>query len=570
MGAHPPRPASPTRRLLALPPTRRLLRQAALLGALSSLLALAQWALVAAFVAAVLERGAGAPGTAGTTGTAGTAQLAGLLAAVLAAWAARAGLVAVRDLLAARTSARVRREAREALTQKVLRLGPAFVAGERVGEVVTTATSGVTALDGVLARYAPALAWASVVPPLVAAAVLVLDPISGALLLLTGPLVVGFLWLVGTRAAADAREQWATLGQLGALLVDVLRVLPTLVAHGRARSSAAWVTDVSERYRTSTMKVLRTAFLSGFVLEFGATLCTALVAVTVGVRVFEGHLGFERALLVLLLAPEFFAPLRSLGADHHAALEGRPAAERLFALLDTPEPARGSAPAPAGVPHVRLHRVVLRAHGRAVLAGLDLDLPPGSRTALVGPSGAGKTSVARLLLGFARPDAGEVLVDGAPLASIDPDAWRARVAYVPERPWLLAGTVAENVRLGRPGATDEQVEAALARAHATDLLARLPDGLRTRLGEDGARLSGGERLRVALARAFVKDAPLVVLDEPTSQLDERSEAAVLAALADLAEGRTVLTITHRSAPLALHDRVVRLADGAVLEPEAAR
>jgi ATP-binding cassette subfamily C protein CydD len=347
-------------------------------------------------------------------------------------------------------------------------------------------------------------------------------------------------------------------------------VLPTLVAYGRGRSSAGWLAQVGERHRVGTMRVLRTAFLSGFVLEFGATLCTALVAVTVGVRVFEGELAFDRALLVLLLTPEFFAPLRALGADHHAGLEGRPAAERVFALLDAPGPARGGRPAPSGVPLVQLRGVTLRHGDRVVLDDVDLDLPPLSRTALVGPSGAGKTSAARLLLGLASPDAGAVLVDGVPLSDLDPDAWRERVAYVPERPWLLPGSVVENVRLGRPGATRAEVEEALRRAHVLDVVTRLPQGLDTPLGEDAARLSGGERLRIALARAFVKDAAVVVLDEPTSQLDSGGEQQVLAALRELAVGRTVLTITHRSAPLALADRTVELVDGDVREPEVAR
>jgi ATP-binding cassette subfamily C protein CydD/ATP-binding cassette subfamily C protein CydCD len=318
------------------------------------------------------------------------------------------------------------------------------------------------------------------------------------------------------------------------------------------------------------MRVLRTAFLSGFVLEFGAVLCTALVAVTVGVRLFQGELDLERALLVLLLTPEFFAPLRALGADRHAALEGRPAAERVLALLDLPEPARGTAPVGPGVPHVRLSGVTLRLEGREVLGGVDLDLPPLSRTALVGPSGAGKSSVLRLLLGFADPDEGAVRVDGVPLTALDPDAWRARVAHVPERPWLLPGSVLDNVRLGRPGAPIADVEAALEQARVLDVVRRLPQGLQTPLGEDGARLSGGERLRIALARAFVKDADVLLLDEPTAQLDPGSEAEVLAALDALAAGRTVLTVTHRSAPLALHDRVVTIEDGAVRGAAALR
>jgi ATP-binding cassette subfamily C protein CydD len=551
--------ADPARRLLALPPARRLMAACAALGVAAWALVVVQWAGVAAFTSGVFAGGA-AP-----------VDLAGLLAVALAAWLARAGLAAVRDLLAARTSSRVRRDARAALARALLRLGPDLMTGERAGELVTTATEGVAKLDAYVARFAPGVAAAVVVPPLVAVTVLVLDPASGAVLLLGGVLVAVFLWLVGTHAARSSREQWATLGQLGAVLVDTIRVLPTLVAYGRARGSVRWLTDVSESYRATTMRVLRTAFLSGFVLEFGAALCTALVAVTVGVRLFEGHLAFEPALLVLLLTPEFFAPLRALGADHHASMEGRPAAERLFALLDLPGPARGTGTVAPGVPHVRLVGVTLR-HGGA-LAGFDLDLPPCSRTALVGPSGAGKTSAVRLLLGFTAPDEGVVLVDGVPLTSLDPDAWRERIAYVPERPWLLPGTVAENVRLGRPGATDGEVERALRRAHAWEFVTRLRLGLDTPLGEDAKRLSGGERLRIALARAFVKDAAVIVLDEPTSQLDAHGEAEVLAALDELADGRTVLTVTHRSAPLPLHDRVVtvpggiarRCPDGAVRE-----
>ncbi|PWW24429.1 ATP-binding cassette subfamily C protein CydD/ATP-binding cassette subfamily C protein CydCD [Geodermatophilus normandii] len=539
----------PTGRLLALPGPRRLVLLCAFLGVLTWALLVVQWALVAVVVSRV------------ATGQAAPAALSAQLAGALTAWLARACVAGLRDRTAARASAGVRRGLRADLLRKLTALGPAHAAGERAGELATTVTEGVGKLDGVVGRLLPGAATAAVVPPLVAGTVLVLDPASGGLLLLTGPLVLVFLWLTGTLASRAARGSWETLAQLGAVLVDTLRVLPTLVLYGRARSSARWLTEVSEAHRVSTMRLLRTAFLSGFVLEFGAVLCTALVAVTVGVRLFQGQLELERALLVLLFTPEFFAPLRALGADRHASLEGGPAAERVFALLDAPGPARGCHAVPPGVPSLELRGVTVRYGDRVALRDVDLDLPPLSRTALVGPSGAGKTTAVRLLLGFAVPDAGTVLVDGVPLTDLDPDAWRARVAYVPERPWLLPGTVADNVRLGRPAATDAEVERALARAGALDLVRRLPQGTATPLGEDGARLSGGERLRLALARAFVQDAALLVLDEPTGQLDAATEREVLVALADLAAGRTVVTVTHRPAPLALHDRVVALEEG---------
>lgn len=545
-------------RVLRLPGAGRLVPVGVVLALLGTTLAVVQWSLVAAVVAGLVAR------------RTSPADVLGVLAVLLATWVARAGVGAARDRYAAGVSARVRRDVRLTLVRGLVRRGPAAVDGERAGELVSTATEAVSRLDAVLARFVPSSVTAAVAAPLLAVVVLVLDPLSGLVLLVTGPLLVGMLWLIGTHADRAARERWESLGRLGALLVDTVRVLPTLVTFGRGPAAVRWLGGVGEAYRAATLKVLRKAFLSGFVLELGASLSTALVAVTVGIRLFEGELTLQRALLVLLLAPEFFAPVRALGADHHARLEAAPAADRLFALLDAPEPVRGTRRPPATAPHLRLADVTLRHGDRNVLTGVDLDLPAGSRTALVGPSGAGKSTVAALLLGFREPDAGTVLVDGVPLAELDPDAWRGRVAYVSERPWLLAGTVEDNVRVGRPGASPEEVLVALERAQVLELVRSLPQGVGTVLGEDGARLSGGERLRVALARAFVADATVVLLDEPTSQLDPATEAALLVALDELARGRTVLTITHRSAPLAHVDQVVRLEGGRALVPEVAR
>jgi ATP-binding cassette, subfamily C, bacterial CydD len=544
------RPSSTTR-VLRWPGAERLVLRNVGLAVVSTALVIVQWWLLAQIVTDVVE-GRSTP----------TDQLL-RLAGLLAAWLARSGLAALGSRRNAATSSTVRASVRLALVDQLLRRGPAGLDQERSGELVNTATEAVARLDALLARYLPSAVTAAVVAPLLAITVLVLDPLSGAVLLVTGPLLVVLLWLVGTHADAAARERWETLGRLGALLVDTLRGLPTLVTYGRATRAVGWLARTSEAYRETTMRVLRKAFLSGFVLELGASLATALVAVSVGIRLFEGHLDLGLALFVLLLVPEFFAPLRTLGADHHARLEAAPAADRLFALLDESAPVRGARTVPAGVPHLELRGVHVTRDGRDVLSGVDLDLPPGSRTALVGPSGAGKTTLAGVLLGLRTPTAGEVLVNGVPLADYDADAWRATISYVPERPWLSPGTVADNVRLGRPDATDAEVQSALAGAQAWEWVLDLPAGLDTALGEDAARLSGGERLRIALARAFVADASVVVLDEPTSQLDRATESAVLAALDELAVGRTVLVITHRAAPLAYVDRVVELRDGAV-------
>ncbi len=221
-------------------------------------------------------------------------------------------------------------------------------------------------------------------------------------------------------------------------------------------------------------------------------------------------------------------------------------------------------------PAVRLRELTRSFDGRTVLDRVDLDIPAGQFVALLGPSGSGKSTLVAALLGFREPDEGRVLVDGIPLAELDPDGWRSKVAYVSERPWLLAGTVADNVRVGRPDASDSDVLAALENAKALELVRSQPQGLHTVLGEDGARLSGGERLRVALARAFVADASVVVLDEPTAQLDTDTEAALLAAVGGFLADRTVLVVTHRLAPLAHVDAMVRLESGRVqLDPSLA-
>ncbi|MEF2277350.1 thiol reductant ABC exporter subunit CydD [Deinococcus sp. YIM 134068] len=539
--------------LLQLPGVRPLALACAGLALLTFALALTQWTLVARIVNGIF------------LGRQAPEVFAVALAGLAAVWFVRSALVGLRDVLAARAAARVKREMRGRLLTHLLDLGPLYATGQRAGELTEVVTEGVERLEGFVGRFVPGAAFAAVLPPLLALTVLFLDPLSGLILLFTGPVIVVLLWLVGTMAEGAARAQWLTLGRLSAGFVDTLRGLPTLVVFGRDRERLAALREADEGYRRVTLGVLRTAFLSGFVLEFGATLSTALVAVTVGVRLFEGHLPFERAFFILLLTPEFFAPLRALGADHHAGMEARAASERMFGVLGREAPGRGTLPVPSGRLHIEFRDVSLRYGERAALSGVTLTLPPGSRTLLVGESGAGKTSVARLLLGFAVPTGGEVRVNGVPLTDLDPAAWRARVAYVPERPYLFPGTVRENIRLGRPGATEAEVVEAARAADAHAFITALPNGYDTDVGAEGARLSGGERLRLALARAFLRDAELLILDEPTSQLDVGSEERVREALERLGAGRTVLTISHREALHGGHDQRVELDGGRVRE-----
>ncbi|GAA1841528.1 thiol reductant ABC exporter subunit CydD [Actinomadura bangladeshensis] len=476
--------------------------------------------------------------------------LAVVLARTLVAW--------LQEVAAHRSSAAVKSQLRGRLLARALGLGPRWLSGERSGELATLATRGIDALDDYFSRYLPQLVLAVIVPAAVGFRILLGDWLSAVTIAATVPLIPIFAILVGLTTQRKMDRQWRTLSVLAAHFLDVVAGLPTLKIFGRARAQADKIREVTDRHRRATMSTLRIAFLSALVLELLSSLSVALVAVSIGLRLVEGGLGLETALLVLILAPEAYLPLRQVGAQYHASVEGLTAASRIFEVLETPLPATGTR---TDLPD--LARATLRLDGVTVaydrgpaLSGFSLTVHPGETVALVGPSGAGKSTVLSVLLGFVQPDSGRVLVDWDDLADFSPDAWRARIAWVPQRPHLFAGTVAENILLGRPSASPESVRAAAEAANALDFIEALPAGFDTPLGDRGAGLSAGQRQRLALARAFLRDAPLLLLDEPTSNLDVESEAAVIDAVERLKTGRTVLLVAHRPALMTLADRVI--------------
>ena len=425
------------------------------------------------------------------------------------------------------------------------------------------AVRGIDALDAYYGRYLPQVVLAAVVPLIVLVAVFSADWISGAIMLATLPLVPIFMALVGMETQARTDRQLKALQVLSGHFLDVVRGLPTLKVFGRSRAQFATIRTVADSYRQKMMAALKVTFLSSLVLELLASVSVALVAVAIGLRLLAGHLSLQTSLFVLVLAPEAYLPLRHLGAEFHASAEGSSAAQQVFDVLDQPAPARGwrtDIPDPAYVA-ISFESVGFTYPGRdqPALDSVTFEVRPGEVLALTGPSGCGKTTLLAMLLGFIRPGAGAVLVGDADLATLDPDAWRKVIAWAPQRPHLFAGTIADNVRLGRPDASDLEVEVALADAGLSDLVAALPHGVGTRLGERGSGISAGERQRVALARAFLRDPRLLLLDEPTANLDGQTEADVLDAVARLARGRTVVMVAHRPALLALADRVVDLS-----------
>ena len=461
-------------------------------------------------------------------------------------------------------------ELRLRLAGHVLDARPLTRATDSTGELATVAVQGVDGLELVFARYFPQMMLAVVVPIAAIGWIIPTDWISAAILAVTIPVIIIFMILIGLGADRRAKARWAAMQMLGGRFFEVVRGLTTLRVHGRAEAQVAVLEQVGNDYRRETMSTLRLAFLSALVLELAAALGTAMVAVALGIRLVDGGIGLQAALAVLVLAPEIYQPIRALGAQFHASADGMIAAEEIFAVLDAPAvlaPGHAvprPAPSPAREP-ITLDDVGVAYPGRVVpaLEDVRLTLAPGEFVALVGPSGAGKTTIASLLVRLIDPTSGAVRVGGIDLRDIDPDGWRSQIAWVPQRPRIFAATVADNVRVAAPAATDAEVREALRQAGADTLVEGLPEGLETRLGEGGRRLSAGEAQRISLARAFLRRADLFVLDEPTAHLDGVLAAELAGVIRRLTSGATTLAVTHRQELVQAADRVIRIEDGRV-------
>ncbi|MGW0150203.1 thiol reductant ABC exporter subunit CydD [Streptomyces sp. NPDC003333] len=528
--------------------TRLFLIAVVALGAVGAGLVIAQAMLIAEIVVGAFHDGLSA------------SDLLTPLALLVAVAVGRAVVAWLTELAAHRASAAVKSELRGRLLEREAELGPGRLGGQRTGSLVALATRGVDALDDYFSRYLPQLGLAVVVPVAVLARIVTEDWVSAAIIVGTLPLIPVFMMLIGWATQSRMDRQWQLLSRLSGHFLDVVAGLPTLKVFGRAKAQAESIRRITGEYRRATMRTLRIAFISSFALELLSTLSVALVAVSIGMRLVHGEMSLYDGLVVLVLAPEAYLPLRQVGTQYHAAAEGLSAAEEIFEVLETPAPATGGAEVPSGA--VTFDGVRVRYPGRSTdaVSGASFTIEPGETVALVGPSGAGKSTLLNVLLGFVRPTEGRVLVGGADLTGLDLAEWHARIAWVPQRPHLYAGTVAENVRLARPDADDDAVRQALRDAGALEFVDALPQGAATPLGEDGAGLSAGQRQRLALARAFLADRPVLLLDEPTAALDGATEAEVVEAVRRLAVGRTVLLVVHRPALLGVADRVVRMAE----------
>lgn len=482
------------------------------------------------------------------------------------------------DACSAAAAGRVSQHLRGLLLTRALSWDAQTLRGHRTGELTVLCTRGMVAIEPYLTRYLPTLVLAAVLPVTTVVAIWWLDWLSGLIVVLTLPLVPLFAVLIGMATRDRADRQWRQLTVLSGHFLDVVRGLPTLVAYRRADAQAASIRRITARYRKATLDTLRIAFASSAALELVATISVAFVAVNVGLRLAGGSLDFWTAMVVLLLAPEAYWPLRRVGAEFHAAAEGTAAfaqASRLLAVDPRTSRAgsaiRASSPVVEGVSGpapLQLCNLTLTYPGRAapVVAGLDAIVPATGLTTITGPSGCGKSTLLAALLGELAPCGGSVRVGTVDLADLDESAWRSQVAWAPQRPWLTAGSIADNLRHGRPHATDDELWTALGRVALVDVVAALPGGLEAVLGEDGAGLSAGQRARLALARVVVSERPFVVLDEPTAHLDALTEDTLLRTLRDLARDRSVVVVAHRPAVIEAADTVIELPAARLAAP----
>lgn len=523
--------------------TRGLLIGLGLLAFVQAGTAIALAGLIALMVTAVFEKGET------------LVDLTPSLAALLVVVVVRPLVVYLQESWSTRASARVKADLSRQLVAHVADLGPSWLVAGRRSRLVVLLSSGLDALDEYFARYLPQLVASLIVPPVVVLALAIADPLSAAVVALTIPLIPLFMVLIGWRTQLEQRRQWNALQTLGGHFLDVLRGLVTLKVFGRADGQAVAIAEVSERYRRRTMKVLRVSFLSSFTLELLATLSVAIVAVEVGLRLVDGGVDLRTALFVLVLAPEAYLPLRQVGVHYHASQAGLAAAEELFTILEEDAP-----PAPDGTVDLRVSALhvedVTVQHQERVDVSLEttFDVTPGQTVALVGPSGGGKSTAVGCVMGIVAPTSGTVRAGD----SDSPASWRNQIAWMPQHPGFVCGSIADNVRVVAPEASDVQVKSSLLDAGA-DFVDDLPDGIDTPLGEGGEGLSVGQRQRVALARVFVRQTPMAVLDEPTAGLDGGTERAVVSAISTLSGERTVLVVAHRPALAAQADKVVVVA-----------
>jgi len=482
----------------------------------------------------------------------------------------RSLLLWIRERFAQQQAVKIKSSLRRGLLHHILNLGISFTHTGKTGAIIASVSEGVEKLDDYFTRYIPSVTHIIILPTVIIAFTLYFDWPSGLIMLITGPLILFFMWMIGTYAKKITQNQWQAMSRLSSHFLDVLQGLKTLKIFGMSKRESGHVYESSNRFRIVTMEVLKVAFLSGMVLELAASISIAMVAVQVGIRLIEGMMVFQTGLFVLLLAPEFYLPFRTLGLHHHAGMEGSAAASEIFTITgkangtDNRERKPFTSGKEISIVCENIHYTYpeTRQH---VLKGLHCHLQPGTLTAVVGPTGTGKTTFAHLLLGYLQTDRGRLLINNIPMNKMDMEQWQQNVACVPQHPHFFNASLLDNLLMANPAANTRQVQDAAMEAGAHHFISQLPNGYHTMLTDNAARLSGGEKQRLAIARALLKNAPLLIFDEPTSNLDPESEQLVAEATTRIVEGRTTLVIAHRLKTVKNADNILVFNHGTVAE-----
>lgn len=468
------------------------------------------------------------------------------------------------DFLAFTGAAKVRENVRRAMLESIFANGPAGLSGEKSGSVLNAYIDGVEALQNYYMQSLPARMTATVIPLAIFCFILPIDWVSGLVLIVTAPLIPVFMVWIGRGAERLSQKQWRRMTFMGGRFLDVIQGLTEIKLFGAGKREGETVRRLTEAFRRDTMAVLRVAFLSSLALEFFATVSIAMVAVLIGFRLLWGEMEFRDGFFVLLLAPEFYLPLRRMGAHYHAKMEALGASEKLLSLLHIPEQGK----------ELRrdFHADEIEIEFRGVSFAYDASVPvlknasfkilPGEKAALAGVSGSGKSTILSLLLGFIEPQEGRIFVNGLPLDEICMDQWRARLSWIGQRPHLFKGTIEENIEMARSGASREDVMNVMS-------LCRIQDLAGKKIDERGMGISGGQQQRVGLARAMLRRSPLMLLDEPTAHLDAETEDLVQKSISEMSAGATVLFAAHRHAALKAADRILLVENGTVTERRAA-
>lgn len=474
----------------------------------------------------------------------------------------------IKDHLGNHASLRIRSSIRQQLLHRLERLGLARAQAGSDGAIASQVLEQVDAMDGYFSRYYSQTLLVILVPTVILAIMLVLSPLVAVIMLLTAPLIPLFMILVGRRAAKASRLQFQSLSFLGGQFLDSIRGLSHLSLLGAEQQQQQRLAVASEEYRSRTMIVLRQAFLSTSVLELFSSIAIALVAVYLGLGLLgelpwakgQVPVAFTQALFILLITPEFYQPLRQLGSDYHAKAQAQGASDVIMGLLHCPVTTQGNQTLSlTQAPELAWQNVSLKGQGR--LRDVCLSLAPGSRTALIGASGSGKSSLLQTLLGYQQPISGQVRVNQQPLSELDMDHWRQQIGWLAQQPDWFAGSIADNLRMADAQASDEQLWQVLDLVQLQSVVSRLPQQLQTQLGEQGQGLSGGQRQRLAIARLLLQDKPLWLLDEPAAHLDPDSRAHIRRLLLRLGAQRTLIYVTHDHQALADFDQVALLAQG---------